>query len=142
MTYREPAPSPPKGFRPHMGLAVKLRAAILQLGLDPDKVQFDHDPAIQLRVWDPETGDTKPAANDPRYITIRLKEDHHGKTNKKDKPAIYKTRRLARAQQALADGEKKAKHLGLPKRKINSRGFDKTKSRKMNGKVVPRRSKT
>ena len=142
MTYRTPAPAPPKGFRPHMGLAVKLRAAIRQLGLDPERVEFDHDPPIQARVWDPETGDTKPAANDPRYITIRSKVDHDEKTNRKDKPAIAKTKRLAEAQRALAEGEKKAKHLGRPKREIRSRGFDKTKTRKLNGDVVPRRGKS
>ena len=135
LTYRTPAPAPPKGFRPHMGLAVKLRAAIRQLGLDPERVEFDHDPPIQARVWDPESNDTKPPANDPRYITIRSKEDHDEKTNRKDKPAIAKTKRLARAQQALADGEKKAAKLGRRKKKITSRPFETNRNRRMKKKL-------
>lgn len=65
--------------RPHMPLAVKLRAALRLAGLDPDaKIQWDHDPALAMR----ERTDKGwiPAANDDLYIVPRTKASHAEKT--------------------------------------------------------------
>lgn len=92
---REPAPAPPKGYRPHMPVGTKLEAALLALGMEPRYVEWDHNPPLQLRVWCPVRGDTIPPANDPRFIVPRLSSDHRTKTAKVDVPAIAKTRRLS-----------------------------------------------
>ena len=127
---------PPKGFRPHMPMAVRIKAALLMLGLDPDAVQWDHDPALQLRVWNEAAGDTIPAANDPRYITPRARDDHNRKTNGtkattygSDKHAIAKAKRMEEARAALEAGEAKAAKRKWASRKIPSRPFPK----RMNG---------
>ena len=98
---RSPAPAPPKGFRPHMSMKVKLESALRALGLEPAQVEFDHDPPLQLRIWVPERGDTDPPANDPRHIVPRAAAAHGEKTAKRDIPAIGKTRRLSREQEAF-----------------------------------------
>lgn len=64
----EPAPAPPKGYRPHMPMKVKLEAALRALGLTLETVDFDHTPPLQMRVWRPDKGDTDPPANDPAFI--------------------------------------------------------------------------
>lgn len=98
---REPAPAPPKGFRPHMPISVKLDAALRALGLEPREVDFDHDPPLQLRIWCPEKRDTIPPANDPNHIVPRARAGHKAKTAKTDVPAIAKTKRLARDQEVF-----------------------------------------
>jgi hypothetical protein len=97
--------------RPHMPMKVKLDACLLRLGLDPDDVEWDHDPALELRaaflieqspwesslrpiwvtldgvphsvLWDSEGVPyyTIPDANDPLYLVPRSKADHRRKTN-------------------------------------------------------------
>jgi hypothetical protein len=69
-----------KPRRPHIPVMVKLQAALMQLGLEPHAVELDHDPALALRPIDPETGDTVPAANDPKYLVWRPKAEHAIKT--------------------------------------------------------------
>lgn len=63
-----------------MPLAVKLASALYALGIDPDDVDFDHDPALAMRPIDPETGDTIPPANSPRHIVPRPRAAHKAKT--------------------------------------------------------------
>ena len=92
---REPAPAPPKGYRPHMPVSAKLEAALRALGMEPRDVEWDHNPPLQLRVWCPVRGDTIPPANDPRFIVPRHSSDHRAKTAEVDVPAIAKTRRLS-----------------------------------------------
>lgn len=124
---RERVSGPPKGYRPHMPLSVKLQACLLMLGIK-GKVEWDHDPALQRRRWNPDAndgkGDTDPPANDPRYITPRSPEEHKVKTHKKDRPEISKTRNLEKAWEALRMAEKagekvKAKPRSKYKRKMN-----------------------
>lgn len=116
---REPAPKPPKGFRKAIPLSVKLDVALAALGLTTKDVDFDHDPALHLRVWDPVEQDTIPSANDPAHIRIKLKADHRAKTSGSptrahnrgaDVTEIRRTDRLSEAQRAfrnavLAKGE-------------------------------------
>lgn len=137
--------------RPHMPLSVKLQAAILQLGLDPAAVDFDHDPALGLRLFNAETKTYTPDANDPKFITVRARGgDHKSKTfgngattAGSDIQRIAKLKRLEKAQAALnqaldakvfggpgtqPDGARKSP---WPKgRKLQSRGFTKREERR------------
>jgi hypothetical protein len=127
-----------------MPLSVKLEAAILQLGLDPACVDFDHDPALGLRLFDEETKTYTPGANDPRFITVRSRDgDHRVKTSGNgatsagsDIHRIAKSKRLVKAREihdavvrARVTGERVLVHekrgkRGFPKgRKLQSRPF-------------------
>lgn len=134
--------------RPHMPLSVKLQAAILQLGLDPDAVDFDHDPALGLRVFDEATRTYTPDANDPKFITVRARSGDHkvktfgngATTAGSDIHRIAKTKRLETARAALeqamnakvfggAPAEKPMRKIQWPKgRKLRSRGFEKRRT--------------
>lgn len=96
-----PAPGPPKGWRPRPpNKTEKLEAALRAAGFKPDdRIEWDHDPPLHLRVWIPERGDTDPPANDPAHLVPRSKQAHREKTARQDVPAIAKTRRLAREQE-------------------------------------------
>ncbi|RWX72596.1 hypothetical protein EOA24_00510 [Mesorhizobium sp. M2A.F.Ca.ET.039.01.1.1] len=59
---------------------VKLIAALRRMGLTIEQVQFDHNPALELRPIDPETGDTIPPANSPDHIDLLLITEHKTKT--------------------------------------------------------------
>ena len=67
--------------RSHIGLAVKLEAALRQLGLDPKTAELDHDPALGLRPFSTVTGDYDPPENDPRYLVWRDPVAHRKKTS-------------------------------------------------------------
>lgn len=134
---REPAPAPPKGYRPHMPLSVKLEATLRWFGVDPASVQFDHDPALGLRVWDPVAGDTIPPANDPNHIRPKFIETHRDKTSGKktrtsgrgaDVTEIARTRKAADGQRAfvarlLAKGTEEPPGPPRRGRKMPSRPF-------------------
>lgn len=131
-----PAPRPPKGFRPHMSVKVKLEAVLMHAPILDDEgnkvcaladIDFDHQPPLQMRVWDPVNGDTIPPANDPAHIVPLARKTHRQKTAKRDVPEIAKTRRLAKDQDefrrtllAKECGQKRQPHG-----KIRSRGFPK-----------------
>ncbi len=135
---QRPAPAPPKGFRKPIPLIVKLQALLINgpvLDEDGNKVcdlkaiEWDHQPAIQERVFDPEAGDTVPACNDPNYIVPMVKEGHDEKTNKRDKREIAKTKRLATEQEKFVSkllsrecGEKRVKKNSIPSRGFPKRG--------------------
>lgn len=89
--------------RPHMPLIVKLRAALHALGLDPDEVDFDHDPALGLRPIDPETGDTVPPANDWRHITPRARLAHREKTAGDSRPLSGDISKIAKLKRVEAN---------------------------------------
>lgn len=59
---------------------VKLLATLRRFGLRPEDVQYDHNPALELRPINELTGDTIPPANDPAYIDMLLIEEHKVKT--------------------------------------------------------------
>lgn len=134
--------------RPHMPLSVKLQAAILQLGFDPAAVDFDHDPALGLRIFNEETKTYTPDANDPKFITVRARGgDHKAKTfgngattAGSDIHRIAKIKRLEKAQAALEQALD-AKAFGGPGAqkpatrwpkgpKLQSRGFLKREERR------------
>lgn len=130
--------------RPHMSLSVKLQAAILQLGLDPARVDFDHNPALGLREFNEETKTYTPDANDPKFITVlerggahRIKTSGTPATSAgSDIHRIAKVKRLAKARaahEAALSGRAAGEHIRArakpgkrpwPKgRKLQSRGF-------------------
>ena len=89
---------------------VKLIAALRRYGLTTADVQFDHNPALELRPWNPLTEDTIPPANDPNHIDMLLIDEHKVKTfgaggEKRittadgDIGKINKVRRLTEAQE-------------------------------------------
>lgn len=133
---RAPAPAPPKGFRPHVSLKVKLESILIHgpvLDEDGNRVckvedlDFDHQPPLMMRVWNPEANDTSPPANDPNYLVPMIRESHRRKTAKIDIPQIAKTKHLAEWQE---DFRRKllSKECGSKRQKsgkIKSRGFEK-----------------
>ncbi len=45
-----------------------------------DELQLDHDPALGLRRFNPDTGEYRPRANDHRFMAYKPKERHLKKT--------------------------------------------------------------
>lgn len=70
--------------RRHIPIGVKLHAALLLLGFSDEEIagglQWDHQPALALRVFDPETGELTPHPNDPHYLRPLRTADHDVKT--------------------------------------------------------------
>lgn len=106
---------------------MKLNAALHCLGLLGEEIEWQHDPPIQLRIWNEEKQDTEPSAYDPRYLTPMLKAEHRKVTAKVDIPQIAKTKRMSEDQNEFRRkilsrecGEKRK-----PKGKIPTRGFPK-----------------
>ena len=121
--------------RPYIPLRIKLEAALLQLGLDPETAELDHEPALALR--ERSGGQYIPDANDPLFLRWRDWQDHARKTYGRggekrittagsDIGNIAKGKRLAkeevefrkRLQATLVQSPK-------PKRRIPSRPFPK-----------------
>jgi hypothetical protein len=95
-----------------------------------EELDFDHQPPLMLRVWNPDANDTEPPANDPQYLVPMARVAHRKKTAKKDVPEIAKTKRLAADHEDFRRkilsrecGEKRK-----PSGRIKSRGFTKRKS--------------
>lgn len=94
---------PPTGWRPRaLSMREKLQVIVNQMGRDPSGerlapieqgVEFDHDPALHLRIWDAEKQDTVPSACDLEYIVARNRADHRQKTSR-DQSEIAKIDRL------------------------------------------------
>jgi hypothetical protein len=136
------AMSPPVGFRKAIPMGVKIRVVLAQdsrcptcgerLG-DFEGVEFDHVPALGLRGWDPEAGDTVPAANDPGAMQAKHADCHAAKTTGRrgesklsrvggDTSEIAKLRRLERKsaefrQSLLSKDVGEPKPATPPKRK-------------------------
>ena len=97
-------------------LKTKLAVALRMLGLKADGIQWDHDPALELRPYDEAAGDTIPPANDPAYIQILTIEEHKEKTAR-DAKLIAKVHRLEGRTGQAARREKRGGGS------IRSRGF-------------------
>lgn len=146
---RETIPLPPTGWRgPAMPVRVKLDVVIRQEGKCAStgerlgtlaETQFDHRPPIHERRWDPVAQDTIPPVNDPAHI-FAVKVKAHREETKRDVRRMGKVRRL-RETTADHDEAMAAKEPGKPRQRkgsIRSRGFDKTRSRKMSGRTEAR----
>ncbi len=141
---RKTTTRPPK--RKRIPDRVKLEAALARFGLTIDQVQFDHNPALELREWNPLTGDTIPPANDPGHIDMLTIAEHKTKTfgpggEKRITTAgsdVNKIHKLRRLQQSQKDFQAAVLRKGddeetKPKRRSSfpSRPFPKrTKSKK------------
>jgi hypothetical protein len=105
--------------RKHIPLQVKVDALLIILGFDPkEPIDWNHNPALGLREYDPETGLYTPDELDPRYLEPMRRADHLVRTNGtkattagSDKHRIAKVRHLR--------GETRAK----PKRRWPKRPF-------------------
>lgn len=133
--------------RKNPNLSEKLAAALLMIFDIPREhakimtteqilslVQFDHDPVHFSIARD--LGWTPDQYNHPSNLTARLLMDHAEKTNKRDKPAIAKSKRITSEHEAFRrrilrsiDGDNRPEKPIKPKAKIRSRGFDKTQKR-------------
>lgn len=119
---------PPVKWRPR-ALTTKemLEIVVRQHGKEPggerlnplDGVQFDHDPALQRRRWNPNTLDTIPPSCALEFIVALNKPTHDVKTAKVDVPEIAKLKRLEGRT-----GQKKVKRK-IPSPKLRSRPFQK-----------------
>lgn len=84
-------------------MRVQRDACLLALGMQPDQVEFHHNPPIELRPLNDDGTDTIPAMNDPRHIEPMLSEAHKRETFgdpaiplSGDVSKIAKTKRLER----------------------------------------------
>ena len=94
---------PPVKWRPRaLTIKEKLEIVVRQGGKEPggarlnplDGVQFDHDPALQRRRWDPDNLDTIPPSCALDFIIALNKPTHGVKTAMVDVPEIAKLKRL------------------------------------------------
>jgi len=128
-----------KRKRPFMPLAVKLEAAILQLGLNPRAVEYHHDPELEVRPFDPITNQYSPAANDAKYIRVVSVAEHANITNKDNGTGRSSKTLVAHVRRSVSEHQRHtiamaAKVLGTPApqddkprrkwatRKFNSKG--------------------
>lgn len=151
---REEVKGPPPGFRKAIPVSVRLDVVIRQEGRCKTcneklgqlaNTEFDHVPALQLRTWDEEAGDTIPPANAPENIEAKHTDCHARKTrgNKattrgSDVQEIARIKRLSKAekefrQKLLSKGEDDEdappqRRTRWPKRPLRSGGFGGKKS--------------
>ena len=142
----ETVSAPPPGFRKTIPLLVKLEVVLAQDGCctsckqrlgELTGLEFDHVPALQLRIWCEETKDTIPPANSAKHIEAKHADCHAAKTfgskatgRGSDITEIARVKRLTRKEQEFrqrlltkSDGveepERKKKYR-WPKRKFRS----------------------
>lgn len=115
--FKELPPGPPKGFRKAIPVLVKLKVVLRQdskcvtCGEPLGKLEcteFDHIPAIQLRIWDEEAKDTVPPSNDESCIFAKHENCHDAKTfgtkasrRGADVTEIARTKRIAKDTEAF-----------------------------------------
>lgn len=118
----------------------RLSMLIRVLGLDEDRVEFDHVPALGLRRVNSRRTDWIPPANDPDYIEAKDAEPHLEKTAGRggasmrfggDTRAIAKVRRIEREPErwtGLTKPKRRRKDKPVTRRarKIPNRPFPKT----------------
>jgi hypothetical protein len=100
-------------------IAIALKVALRQLGLK--KPELDHQPALGLRERTPDGGYI-PHEHDPDCLVWRDAEEHAVKTRGNGATtAGSDVHRIAKVRRIIRKREEPAK----PKRKIQSRGFEK-----------------
>lgn len=129
-------------------ISLKKRCAIFALALGDvpynDAKLMTEDQILSLYQLDHNMLHSSKVKNTDAYwnYTPRLIAEHRAKT-KLDAKVIAKSRRIRRklAEPPLDKYSKRYKDIdwnAKPRRKIRSRGFDKTRRRTFRGKVVPR----
>ena len=111
-------------------LKVRLNRLLLALFGDV-KVHLHHRPALCNRE---RRGDRHyyPDANDPDYLVFLPAAEHDIETRVRGQHGQHSDQGLLRKSKRI---ERKRKR---PRKKLRSRGFDKSRSRKFSGQVVPR----
>jgi len=119
--------------RPYVPLHVQLAVALGQLRtlLSCDALELHHRPALCNRERDGD--DYIPRANDPAYLIFIPAADHDIETRVRGLHGDYSDLAKARKRKRIARKQKR------PRSRLRSRGFDKTKTRKFSGQVVPRK---
>jgi hypothetical protein len=116
-------------------LGASLRAILRDL-FDGRKVHLHHFPALCNRqiISSKSEGVVcyRPSANDPDHLTYIEADAHDVWTRVRGPHGDYSDLAKARKRKRV---ERKRKR---PRRKLRGRGFDKTRSRKFSGQVVPR----
>lgn len=116
--------------RPHMPVSVQRDAALYALGLDPENVEWHHQPALSIRPYDPQTGRWTPDANNAKYIIPMAAEAHRERTPG-DISTAAKVKRVEKRHAEFC-GRLLAKSSGddirdVRRRRIPSRPFPKVK---------------
>jgi hypothetical protein len=93
-----------------------------------EDVELDHNPALSQRKYNPSRRKYIPDANDPRYLTYRLKANHLQKTTGR-KPGAARTVTTKGSDVWLAKKYRKQERPKKSKSKIPSRPFPKAKRR-------------
>jgi len=123
--------------RKYRPVSVERDAALIKAGLDPNNVQWDHNPPLAMRSYDEDTGLYDPDENDPRFLVPMSKKDHaaktHGKNHDVSDGDIHKIAKVKRLRKKLLVKLKpNAFEAGYakpkPKRKLQSRPFPKKRS--------------
>ncbi len=103
----------------------------LEAVLGSSSLQLDHDPALGLRRFNPDTGEYHPRANDPRFMAYKPKERHLKKTTGRN-PGAERTITSKGSDIWLMQKFRKLGHKPLgrkwpkgPRSKIPSRPFPK-----------------
>lgn len=116
-------------------------------GLRLGRIDFDHDPPLELRTWVEEKNDYDPAENDENYIFAMVREHHRKKTNHPRGPhtvidsdlhAINKARKTRTKEIGIVNKGKEKSRTTLRSMKIKGQGFRKDLSKHMDGTVTKR----
>lgn len=112
-------------------------------------IDFNHDPPLGLREFDEEADDYVPAENDPNFLFAMVREHHLKVTHHPRGPHttidsdLHAIRKIKRIKKGMCEPKeahwlRNAARRARVKKKIQSRGFDKTLSKHMDGSVTKR----
>jgi len=130
--------------RKHISLKTKLASALLALGHVPydDAKQMTEDQLISLYQFDHNMLYWSKHEHVDEYWNLQpMLIPHHRRKTKQDAKVIAKGRRISATAEAMNWAAGALERNIAPhrkKRKIRSRGFDKTRRRRMDGTVVKR----
>jgi hypothetical protein len=78
-------------YRPKVSDTAVLQAALMHgqilcgcgcgMIIRPDEMEKEHDPALELRMYDPKSRTYMPDANDPKYLRLWIRDHHKRKTH-------------------------------------------------------------
>lgn len=110
------------------------------------KIDFNHDPPLELRTWVEEQNDYDPPENDEKYIFAMVREHHRTKTHHPRGPhttidsdlhAINKARKTRAKALGIVNKEDKSRTTARSM-KMKSQGFRKDLSKHLDGTVTKR----
>ena len=116
---------------------------LLRVLFDLRPAQLHHRPALLNRLQ--INGKYHPDANDPNFLVYQLASDHDIETRVRGPHGDYSDLAKARKRKRKQRKETMRRAANRPNkkkprlRKLRGRGFDKTRTRKFSGKVVPRK---